>query len=138
MDTITHTEAPPEASPVAAEVAPSSAGRKYAVELIGTFIFLFTIAASVLSGSALAPLAIGAALMVMIYAGGHISGGHYNPAVTLAALVRGRVGITDAIGYWIAQLVGGLLAMALARWVIQPAAVHTLTLSGHVLSAAFI
>jgi aquaporin Z len=141
MDIITHTDAPPEAFPVAAEVGPpaaAAAGRKYAVELIGTFLFLFTIAASVLSASTLAPLAIGTALMVMIYAGGHISGGHYNPAVTLAALVRGRIGLPDAIGYWIAQLAGGLLAMALARWVIHPAQVHTLTLSGHALSAAFI
>jgi aquaporin Z len=75
MDIITHTDAPPEASPVAAEVGPpaAAAGRKYAVELIGTFIFLFTIAASVLSASALAPLAIGSVLMVMIYAGGHLS-----------------------------------------------------------------
>jgi aquaporin Z len=141
MDIITHTDARPEISPVAAEVgaAPATvAGRKYAVELIGTFLFLFTIAASVLSASTLAPLAIGAALMVMIYAGGHISGGHYNPAVTLAALVRGRIGVAEAIGYWIAQLIGGLLAMALARWVIHPAQVSTLTLSGHQLSAAFI
>ncbi|MFL6146820.1 MAG: hypothetical protein ACJ72I_04765, partial [Pseudonocardiaceae bacterium] len=80
MDIITDTKAPPEASLTAAEVSPApaapAAGRKYAVELIGTFIFLFTIAASVLSGSALAPVAIGAVLMVMIYAGGHISGGH--------------------------------------------------------------
>jgi glycerol uptake facilitator-like aquaporin len=44
-----------------------------------------------------------ATLMVMIYAGGHISGGHYNPAVTLAALVRRRIGISDAGAYWIAQ-----------------------------------
>jgi aquaporin Z len=140
MDIITDTEAPPEASPVTAELGPPApaAGRKYAVELIGTFIFLFTIAASVLTASTLAPLAIGAALMVMIYAGGHISGGHYNPAVTLAALVRGRIGLVDAIGYWIAQLVGGLLGMTLARWVIHPAQVHTLTLSGHLLLAAFI
>ncbi len=138
MDVITYTQAPPEASPVTAEMVRPAAGRKYAVELIGTFLFLFTIAASVLSGTALAPLAIGAALMVMIYAGGHISGGHYNPAVTLAALVRGRIGLVDAIGYWIAQLVGGLLAMALALWVIHPAQVHTLTLSSHPLSAAFI
>jgi aquaporin Z len=58
--------------------------------------------------------------------------------VTLAALVRGRIGLPDTIGYWIAQLVGGLLAMALARWVIRPAQVHTLALSGHALSAAFI
>ncbi|HEX5347658.1 MAG TPA: aquaporin [Pseudonocardiaceae bacterium] len=83
-------------------------------------------------------MAIGAVLMVMIYAGGHISGGHYNPAVTIAALVRGRIGVVDAIGYWIAQLIGGLLAMSLARWVIDPAQVKTLTLSGHLLSAAFI
>jgi aquaporin Z len=143
MDIITDTQAPPEASPVAAEVAPAvpaaaTAGRKYAVELIGTFIFLFTIAASVLTASTLAPVAIGAVLMVMIYAGGHISGGHYNPAVTLAALVRRRIGVVDAIGYWIAQLVGGLLAMALARWVIDPAQVKTLTLSGHSMGAAFI
>jgi aquaporin Z len=140
MDIITHTDAPPETFPVAAEVGPpaAAAGRKYAVELIGTFLFLFTIAVSVLSASTWAPLAIGTALMVMIYAGGHISGGHYNPAVTLAALVRGRIGLPDAIGYWIAQLAGGLLAMALARWVIHPAQVHTLTLSGHALSAAFI
>ena len=140
MDIITHTDAPPEAFPVAAEVGPpaAAAGRKYAVELIGTFLFLFTIAASVLSASTWAPLAIGTALMVMIYAGGHISGGHYNPAVTLAALVRGRIALPDAIGYWIAQLAGGLLAMTLARWVIHPAQVHTLTLSGHALSAAFI
>jgi aquaporin Z len=141
MDIITHTDARPETSPVAAEAGPAPAavaGRKYAVELIGTFLFLFTIATSVLSASTLAPLAIGAALMVMIYAGGHISGGHYNPAVTLAALVRGRIGVADAIGYWIAQLIGGLLAMALARWMIHPAQVSTLTLSGHQLSAAFI
>src|SRR5436305_9201380 len=94
--------------------------------------------AAIISGSALAPVAIGAVLMVMIYAGGHISGGHYNPAVTIAALVRGRIGVADAIGYWIAQLIGGLLAMSLARWVIDPAQVKTLALSGHLLTAAFI
>jgi aquaporin Z len=138
MDLITRIEAPPEASPVVAEVARPSAGRKYAVELIGTFFLVFTIATSVLSASALAPLAIGAALMVMVYAGGHISGGHYNPAVTIAALVRGRIGLPDAIGYWVAQLVGGLLAAAIARWVVHPTQVHTVTLAGHLLLAAFV
>ncbi len=140
MDVITHTQAPPEASPATAEVVPAAAaaGRKYAVELIGTFFLVFTIATTVLSASALAPLAIGAALMVMIYAGGHISGGHYNPAVTLAALVRGRIALPDALGYWIAQLVGGLLAATIARWVIHPTQLHTLTLSGHLLLAAFV
>ena len=113
-----------------------AAGRKYAVEVIGTFFLAFVVAASVLSGSVFTPLAAGAILMVMIYAGGHISGGHYNPAVTLAVLVRGRIGIRDAVGYWIAQVAGGVAAGALARAVVNPAAVKTLTLSGHAEAAA--
>ena len=67
-------------------------GVKYAAEAIGTFFLVFTVGAAVGSGSQLAPLAIGAVLMVMVYAGGHISGGHYNPAVTLSVLVRRRIG----------------------------------------------
>src|ERR1700736_3725040 len=80
-------------------------GVKYAVEAIGTFFLVFTVGAAVGAGGQFAPLAIGAVLMVMVYAGGHISGGHYNPAVTMAALVRGRIGAGDAIGYWMAQLI---------------------------------
>ena len=72
------------------------ATRKYAVEFIGAFFLTFAVGVAVLSGSVFTPLAAGAMLMVMIYAGGHISGGHYNPAVTMAALVRGRIGIRDA------------------------------------------
>src|SRR5260370_33090978 len=52
------------------------------------------------------PAGGGAALMVMIYAGGHLSGGHYNPAVTMGALVRRRIGIGESIGCWIGQAVG--------------------------------
>jgi aquaporin Z len=86
---------------------------KYAVEMIGTLFLVFTIGTAVRSGNPLAPLAIGAVLMAMVYAGGHISGAHYNPAVTLAVLIRGRIEIREAVGYWIAQIVGGLLASAL-------------------------
>ena len=136
MDVITQTV--PPASAEVAEVVGPTAGRKYATELLGTFLFLFTIAAAVLSASSLAPLAIGSVLMVMIYAGGHISGGHYNPAVTLAALVRGRIRLPDAVTYWVVQIVGGVLGMALARWVIHPAQVTTMALSGHLLGAAFV
>jgi aquaporin Z len=112
------------------------ATRKYVTEFIGAFFLAFAVATAVLSGSAFVPLAAGATLMVMIYAGGHISGGHYNPAVTMAALVRRRIGIEDAVGYWIAQVVGGIAAGALARAVVNPAAVRTLTLSGHTEAAA--
>ncbi len=115
--------------------APVAAVRKYAVEMIGTFFLMFTVAAAVLSGSTFTPLAAGAVLMVMIYAGGHISGGHYNPAVTMAALVRGRIKAGEAAGYWISQVVGGLIAGVVARAIVNPAHVTALSPSGHALTA---
>src|SRR6267154_6532487 len=114
---------------------------KYAVEAIGTFFLVFTVGAAVGSHSALAPLAIGAALMVMVYAGGHLSGGHYNPAVTLAALVRHRIGVRDAVAYWASQIGAGLIAALLVRTVIDPTqttATATTTLGGPTLLAAFV
>ena len=84
---------------------------KYVVELIGTFFLVLTIGCTVIeNGSALlAPLAIGAALMVMIFAGGHISGGHYNPAVTLGVWMRGKCDTKDLVPYWLAQLIGAVI-----------------------------
>ena len=58
------------------------------------------------------PLAIGAALMVMIFAGGHISGAHYNPAVTLGVFLRGRCPAGDIVPYMIAQVAGAAAAAA--------------------------
>jgi aquaporin Z len=114
---------------------------KYTVEAIGTFFLVFTVGAAVGSHSALAPLAIGAALMVMVYAGGHLSGGHYNPAVTLAALIRHRIGVRDAVVYWVSQIGAGLIAALLVRTVIDPTqttATATVTLGGSTLLAAFV
>src|ERR1700739_2536311 len=110
-------------------------------EFIGTFVLVFTRGAAVRSGAALAPLAIGAALMVMVYAGGHISGGHYNPAVTLAILVRRRISMRDAARYWIAQFGAGLIAAAGVRWIIDPARTTspaTLTEPAHRLVPVFV
>lgn len=84
--------------------------KKYIVEFIGTFFLVFTVGMAVRSGSPLAPLAIGASLMVMIFAGGHVSGGHFNPAVTHAVWLRGKLPLKDVIPYWIAQLLAGLAA----------------------------
>src|ERR1700738_613539 len=126
----------PQSVAVAAAPQWGVATRKYAVEAIGAFSLTFAVGVAALSGSVFVPLAAGAMLMVMIYAGGHISGGHYNPAVTMAALVRGRIGIRDAVPYWIAQVLGGVAAGALARAVVNPAAVKTLHLSGHAEAAA--
>ena len=90
--------------------------KKYCVEFIGTFFLVFTVGMAVRNNAALAPLAIGSALMVMVYAGGHISGGHYNPAVTLAVWLRGKCEAKDVVPYWCAQLAAGIVAAALVTY----------------------
>lgn len=90
---------------------------KYITEFIGAFFLVFTVATAAVGGWAplgFAPIAIGAVLMVMIFAGGHISGGHYNPAVSMAVFVRGKMTITDMIIYWVVQIAGGVAAALLA------------------------
>jgi aquaporin Z len=90
--------------------------RKLIVESIGTFFLVLTVGMTVVAAKpdspafALAPLAIGSALMVMIYAGGHISGGHYNPAVTLAVWLRGKCSSAEAPDYMVAQVLGAAVA----------------------------
>jgi aquaporin Z len=129
----TSEEAPAYAAPAPAREV---ATRKYVTEFIGAFFLMFAVGVAALSGSVFVPLAAGATLMVMVYAGGHISGAHYNPAVTLAALVRRRIGIADAAAYWVAQVIGAVVAGVIARVVVNPATVKTLTLSGHSEAAA--
>ncbi|MCX2931027.1 aquaporin [Mycobacterium sp. CVI_P3] len=118
--------------------SPSSTVARYLVEGIGTLFLVFTVGASVRGGSALAPLAIGGVLMAMIYAGGHISGGHFNPAVTVAALVRGRIKLRDAAGYWVAQLVGGLLGAGAVLAVVETGQSTPIDVSGHAMVAALV
>jgi len=86
--------------------------KKYLVEFIGTFFLVFTIGMTVIApgAGAMAPLAIGSILAVMIFAGGHISGGHFNPAVTLGVWLRGKCPAADVVPYFGAQFVGGLVA----------------------------
>ena len=88
--------------------------RKFATEFIGTFFLVFTIGCTGIAAGpgVIAPLAIGAALMVMIYAGGHVSGAHYNPAVTTAVFLRGRMPAADVAPYIAAQLLGAAAAAA--------------------------
>src|SRR5256714_5750742 len=85
---------------------------KYLAEFIETFFLVLTIGCTVIAAGmgVIARLAIGAALMVMVYAGGHISGGHYNPAVTLGVLIRDKVQAADVVPYWIAQFAGAAVA----------------------------
>src|SRR5438067_229571 len=93
-------------------------GRKLVVEFIGTFFLVFTVGMATnpkTGAGTLAPLAIGASLMVMVFAGGHISGGHYNPAVSTAVLIRGKMTSNEWVAYVVLQLVAGVLAGLLAR-----------------------
>jgi aquaporin Z len=83
---------------------------KYLTEFVGTFFLVLTIGLCVLGGTPMAPLAIGASLMVMVYMGGHVSGGHYNPAVSLAVLLRGKLQPRDVAPYMVAQVVGAVAA----------------------------
>jgi aquaporin Z len=76
---------------------------------VGTFLFLSVIALSGVSGQ-FAPLAIGTALVALVYMGGHISGAHYNPAVTLGVFLRGKTPGLHMLAYWASQLAGGVLA----------------------------
>jgi aquaporin Z len=111
--------------------------KNYATEFIGTFFLVFTIGLSVLSGSPMAPLAIGTSLMVMVYMGGHISGAHYNPAVTLAVYLRGKLESKEILPYWIAQVVGALAASAAVKVILNdtfaPAPGETATVTGALL-----
>ncbi len=86
---------------------------KLLTEFVGTFVFLSVIALSAAAGS-LAPLAIGSALMVMVYMGGHLSGAHYNPAVSFGAFLRRRIDAVTLGAYWVAQLVAAALAFVFA------------------------
>jgi aquaporin Z len=102
---------------------------KYIAEFIGTFFLVLTIGCTGVGAGAgvIAPLAIGAALMVMVFAGGHISGAHYNPAVTLGVLIRGKVNGADVVPYMVAQLAGAMIAALAVKFLRAGVAVTPIT-----------
>jgi aquaporin Z len=104
---------------------------KYIVEFIGTFFLVLTVGMAVIEPGAgiIAPIAIGSALMVMVYAGGHISGGHYNPAVTLAVWMRGRCSTKDMPIYMIAQVIGGAIAAFIVLFLKSGSTIEASTLN---------
>ncbi len=106
--------------------------RKYLVEFLGTFFLVLVI---LTVSEPLALLAIGSILMVMVYAGGHISGAHYNPAVTLAVWIRGRIALPEAIGYIMVQVAGALAAALVANYLTGYLARPMLDLSGRTIEA---
>jgi aquaporin Z len=114
---------------------------KYLTEFIGTFFLVLTIGCTVIPGGAgvIPPLAIGAALMVMVYAGGHVSGAHYNPAVTLAVFLRGRCTAADVVPYWAVQFAGAVVASFAAIYMVgRPSALPLVPPLGPALLAEFL
>jgi aquaporin Z len=104
--------------------------RKYLAELVGTFLFMTLGYASIAAfgmaavpGLLVVPFSFGFGLLAAIFAVGHISGGHFNPAVTVAAMLDGRTTTQDAIGYILAQVIGAIAAAALVVVVAGQAAV---------------
>jgi aquaporin Z len=112
--------------------------RKYATEFIGTFFLVSTICGAVLSKAELAPLAIGAVLTAMVFAGGHISGAHYNPAVTVAVFLRGRLPAREILPYLGAQVAAAAAAALVSRLMFDGARPEAFHVSGRHLVAAFV
>jgi aquaporin Z len=115
--------------------------RKLVVEFIGTFFLVFTICLATnpkTGAGALAPLAIGAVLMVMVFAGGHVSGAHYNPAISTAVLIRGRMLSNEWVPYVTVQVLGALLAALIARAVTGAGTAGTFAGQGKMLIVEFL
>ena len=118
----------------------SALQRKLVVEFLGMFLFVFTVgmATNKAGAGALAPIAIGSVLMVMVFAGGHISGGHFNPAVSTAVLVRGRMAANEWVAYVATQFAAAVVAGFVARWVGGKEAHAVVASSGKMLVVEFI
>jgi len=101
------------------------------MEFVGTFFLVLTIGCTVIGNGAgpLAPLAIGASLMVMVFAGGHISGGHYNPAVTLGVWLRGKCETKYVAPYMLVQIVGAAIAALAVKYLKAGAIVAPMNLA---------
>lgn len=91
---------------------------RYLTEFIGTFFLVLTIGLVVLGGAPLGALAIGSVLMALVYMGGHMSGAHYNPAVSLAAALSGKFEKRELVPYWLAQLAGAVVAALAVRVIV--------------------
>lgn len=102
---------------------------KYIVEFIGTFFLVLVIgcSATLSSTSFINAIAIGFTLMVMVYAGGYISGGHYNPAVSLSATIRKALPVKQLMPYMIAQFAGGIIAAICVNYFADGPSIPSLT-----------
>jgi aquaporin Z len=113
---------------------------KYVIEALGTFSLVLTVGVGLCSGTPVAALGIGAVMMALIYAGGHRTGAHFNPAITLAAAMWGRIPFREAAAYWLVQLAAALCAAIAWRPIVgsgQSESVTEMMLSGRALVGVF-
>ena len=111
---------------------------KVITEAIGTFFWVFAVIGAISQGSPLAAFAIGGTVVAAIYAGVHLSGAHYNPAVSVAAFIRGQLSGADLPAYIGAQLAGASLASLLGAWVFRIGNTHPPTWNGRTLATAIV
>ena len=96
--------------------------RKALAELLATFLFVFAIITAAANANEFTPVAVGFALMILVYSTGHISGAHVNPAVSLGVFIRGKMDAVEMLVYWAAQIAGGVLAALVVKLADLPAA----------------
>lgn len=104
--------------------------KKYAIELIGSFFFTFalwmTVPTSMVTGAGMMTrLSIGLTMTILVYAGAKISGGHYNPAISLAAFIQRRIGLSDTLKYMLVQVIGCVLAIFVVMYLLEPTQIRT-------------
>jgi aquaporin Z len=118
-----------------------SLDKKLVVEFIGMFLFVFAVGMATektTGAGVLAPLSIGSVLMVLVFAGGHVSGGHYNPAVSTAVFVRGKMAANEYAAYIVIQMIAALLGGLLVNAVGGKQAHGTFASTGKMLVVEFL
>ena len=107
-----------EAAGGTAFIRPSAA--RFAMEAVGNFVLVFAFGVAIATHSWFSPLLIGAPLVAMVYSGSRVPGGHYNPALTIAMLIRHRLPPRAALAFWLVQSAAGLLAAVSVRAIVDP------------------
>ena len=122
----------------------TAAGRRsaarFAMEAVGNFVLVFAFGVAITTHSWFSPLLIGAPLVAMVYSGSRVPGGHYNPALTIAMLLRRQLAVRTAFAFWLVQFGAGLLAAVTVRAIVDPgqlADTAAMTVKGSTLVAAF-
>jgi aquaporin Z len=113
---------------------------RFALEAIGNFVLVFAFGVAIATHSWFSPLLIAVPLVAMVYSGTRVPGGHYNPALTIAMLIRHRLAPRAALALWLVQSGAGLLAAVSVRAIIEPrqlAVTAAMTVKGPTLAAAF-